>query len=65
MEDIDPKGRQKIREGNEAAHEGDAITDAQLYISGERFDEKVLVELYGLTSTQISCLGKYRTSKFI
>jgi len=60
VEDIDPKGRQKIREGNEAAHEGDAVSDAQLYISGERRDENILVKIYGLTGSQISFLGKCR-----
>jgi hypothetical protein len=61
IEDVDPKGRKNIREGNEAAHEGDAISDAQLYISEERSDEGVLIGLYGLTSAQISRLGKCRT----
>ena len=45
---------------NEAAHNGDAIADANLYTSGERYDEKVLVSLYGLTVFQISQLGKCR-----
>jgi hypothetical protein len=41
---------------------GDAVADASLYTSGERLDETVLVDLYGLTATQISLLGKRQTS---
>jgi hypothetical protein len=59
---INRQGHKKIGTGNEAAHNGDAITDAYLYTSGERHDETVLVDLYGLTSLQISHLGKCRTS---
>jgi hypothetical protein len=58
LENIDRQGRRKIVEGNKAAHEGDAITDASLYTSHRRFDERVLINLYGLTANQISCLGK-------
>jgi hypothetical protein len=59
----DKQGRKKIGEGNEAAHEGDAIADAGHYTFGERHDEKVLVNFYGLTTSQISHLGKCRTFK--
>jgi hypothetical protein len=54
LDGINRQGYMKIGEGNEAAHNGDAIADAYLYTSGERHDEKVLVDLYGLTSLQIS-----------
>src|SRR5438045_1253820 len=49
LEDVNRQGRKKIGDGNEAAHSGDAIADANLYASGERHDEKVLIALYGLT----------------
>src|SRR5262249_22110167 len=62
-----PLGRANIHEGNTAAHEGDAIADAALYISGDRNDEDVLMGIYGLTALQIAFQGKRRTplSKFI
>ena len=60
--DVDGHGREKINQGNEAAHYGDAVTDASLYTSHERYDEVVIVELYGLTANQISYLGKHQTS---
>ena len=62
LQDIGRQGRQKISEGNEAAHDGDAVTDASLYKAGERSDERVLADLYGLNATQISILGKCQTS---
>jgi hypothetical protein len=62
LADLDSQGRKKIGEGNQVAHEGDAVADAGLYTSGERFDEDVLVDLYGLSATQISQLCKCRTS---
>src|SRR2546421_5211899 len=63
LDDVDRQGRKKIGEGNEAAHNGDAVTDASLYTFGERLDdETVLVDLYGLTANQISYLGKCQTS---
>ena len=59
---VDRKGYQKINKGNVAAHEGDAIADTELYISGKRSDEDVLTYLYGLTVNQISRLSKYQIS---
>jgi hypothetical protein len=53
---------QQISDGNNAAHGGDAVTDASLYTSGERHDEDVLIELYGLSANQISYQGKCQTS---
>ena len=40
LDNVDRQGRKKISEGN-----GDAVTDASLYTSGRRFDERVLVDL--------------------
>ena len=49
---------QQISDGNNAAYGGDAVTDASLYTSGERHDGDVLIELYGLSASQISYQGK-------
>jgi TolA-binding protein len=49
---------QQIGDGNNAAHGGDAVADASLYTSGERRDEGVLIQLYGLSASQISYHGK-------
>lgn len=38
---------------------GDAITDAYLYASGQRDDEWVFVELYGLTPREVGVLCKF------
>jgi hypothetical protein len=62
MEGIDEEGYKLIALGNEAAHHGDAIADAALYTARERVDEKVLVEIYGLTSEQMIAASKYQTS---
>lgn len=59
---INPDGRKRINAGNIAAHEGDAVADAYLYQSGERSDERLFVEIYGLTPTQVLALGKYYPS---
>ena len=58
LDDTDKHGKKRTHQGNEAAHEGDAIADAELYTSGERADESVLVDLYGLSAIQIAQLGK-------
>ena len=58
MEDIDEEGYRLIGLGNQAAHHGDAIADVSLYTSRERVDEKVLVEIYGLTSEQMVVASK-------
>ena len=62
LRDLDKQGLKYVGVGNAVAHEGDAITDAELYTSGDRHDEPVLIDLYGLKATQISYLGKCRTS---
>jgi len=56
--DLDLKGRQNIADGNEAAHHGDAVADAALYISGERLDHGIIIEIYGLHPADIASLGK-------
>ena len=60
--DIDSQGFKNISEGNIVAHEGDAVADAELFTSGKRSDDEVLIDLYGLSSSRISDLGKYQTS---
>jgi hypothetical protein len=60
--DLGGKGYANVLDGNEAAHEGDAIADAALYTSHTRHDEAVLIEIYGLSANQISYLGKCQTS---
>lgn len=60
--DIGKQGLKNISEGNIAAHEGDAVADAELFTSGKRSDDDVLIDLYGLSSSRISDLGKYQTS---
>jgi len=62
LDDLDRQGCKKIGEGNQVTHEGDVVTDAGLYTFGGRFDEDVLVDLYGLSASQISQLCKCRTS---
>lgn len=56
--DVTHQEYQQISDGNNAAHGGDAVADASLYTSGERRDESVLIELYGLSANQISYQGK-------
>jgi len=53
LEDLNREGRQKIGKGNEAAHEGDAVADADLYASGERTDVIVFLNLYELIPDQV------------
>ena len=54
------KGHRRIRRGNEAAHHGDAVTDADLYLTEERTDEIFLIRLYGLKATDIDFLGTFK-----
>jgi hypothetical protein len=48
----------KITAGNKVAHAGNAIDDADLYTTGERSDEEVFIDLYGLEATNICLLSK-------
>ena len=61
-EKVDDGRRERIDEGNRAAHRGDAITDATLYTTEEREDQYDLIHIYGLTADQISLLSKCLTS---
>jgi hypothetical protein len=47
-DDVDPKGRQNIADGNEAAPYGDAVADAFLFTSGERGYSGIMLVIYGL-----------------
>ena len=62
LRDIDDAGSKRIGAGNATAHEGDAITDARLYTTGQRDDEHALIHLYGLAADKILLLGKCLTS---
>lgn len=42
------KWSKSILEGNQKAHEGDAITDAMLFEKEKRTDKRLYRELYGL-----------------
>lgn len=46
------------RDGNEAAHAGDAITDAYVYTSGRRMDIDLFTSLYGVSHEIVVDLGK-------
>jgi hypothetical protein len=58
IHNLDPKSRQNIAGGNEAAHHGDAIADAALYTSRERSDHALMSKIYGVSVYEITCLGK-------
>jgi hypothetical protein len=58
LRDVSHQEYQQIGDGNNAAHGGDAVTDASLYTSWERHDEDVFIQLYGLSVNQISYQGK-------
>lgn len=46
------------RDGNEAPHTGDAITDAYVYTSGRRMDIDLFTSLYGVSHEIVVDLGK-------
>ena len=46
------------RDDNEAAHTGDAITDAYFYTSGRRMDTDLFTSLYGVFHKTVMDLGK-------
>jgi len=58
MQDVDRQGYQHIKDGNEAAHHADAVTDSALYTSNTRSDELVFIEIYGMSAAKISALAK-------
>ena len=47
-----------VRDGNGAAHVGDAIADAYLYISGQRTDTALFTSVYGVSHETVVKLGK-------
>lgn len=47
-----------IRMGNAAAHEGDAVTDADIYLSGQRNDIDLFIDLYGVRPETAAEFGK-------
>lgn len=61
LKDINEAGFKRIGAGNATAHEGDAITDARLYTTGQRDDMHALIHLYGLNANEISLLSKCPT----
>ena len=60
LKNTDREGYQKFFKGNEAAHEGDAIADADLYISNELTDEIAFTNQYGMTPDHVLSLCKYQ-----
>lgn len=51
--------------GNAAAYEGDAITDADIYLSGQRNDIDLFIDLYGVRPETAAELGKAPVTPFI
>ncbi|KAI9774361.1 MAG: hypothetical protein M1840_004255 [Geoglossum simile] len=51
------QGQQNIEAGNMAAHDGDAITDAILFASGDRSDTFIFPLIYGISAEQVLELG--------
>lgn len=50
--------KRKIKRGNQTVHRGDAIADAELYITRNRGDTDVFESLYGVEISKISEFGK-------
>jgi hypothetical protein len=48
--------------GNQVAHEGDAMTNGDLYLRKERGDEETLISIYGVSASLIARLGTYKVS---
>jgi hypothetical protein len=48
--------------GNQVAHEGDAMTNGDLYLRKERGDEETLISIYGVSASLITRLGTYKVS---
>ena len=62
MEEL--KGSKAIREGNQIAHEGDALGDAVLFDRDQRTDMDIYRELYGLYHKQVLDFRTYTDSLF-
>jgi hypothetical protein len=58
LKEPEAQGTQAIKDGNRAAHHGDAVADAGLYESGEREDEFLLFDIYGFSAREILSLSK-------
>jgi len=65
LENVGKQGRKKFNKGNEAAHKGDAVADADLYVSHGRMDEIIFINLYGMTPNQVMNLNKNGDNKSI
>jgi hypothetical protein len=57
LKDQSAKAVTMIGVGNAAAHAGDAVIDAGLYINGNRKDDGLMVEIYGLDPAKIFLLS--------
>ncbi len=57
MEEL--KGSKAIQKGNSAAHEGDALGDAEVFNRDQRTDRAIYRELYGLDYTQVIAFRMY------
>lgn len=50
--------KRRTRHGNQTVHGGDAVADADLYITRNRRDNDVFEKLYGLEVSKVSEFGK-------
>ena len=48
-----------IKASNIAAHDGDALIDATLFVSGRRTDSDLMLKIYGLSTENVIALRKY------
>jgi hypothetical protein len=53
------KKSKAIKQGNEVAHGGDAVSDAVIYHRGERTDADQYVRIYGMSWQQVLEIGKW------
>lgn len=58
MEEEDQSAQKQISCGNQVAHGGDCMTDADLYRQGEQTDGRVFWKIYGMTTHEIELLGE-------
>jgi len=58
LKEAEAQGTQAIKDGNRAAHHGDAVGDASLYEFGLREDEFLLFDIYGFSAREILSLSK-------
>jgi hypothetical protein len=50
-----------IARGNARAHKGDAVTDAEIFMSGSRTDSELMVTIYGVSASNVLELCKTRS----